>query len=165
MGDLREGVGVDVVLEAFAGFEGGLDKIHGSLQRKRLRKVVGGAIISAGAGAQLLQINDRPAKGRFWQIVALGAYGNDPHTAVAGAIVDVYAGEPDSINIAGGFPDIVKGNLAVPSDTFFGEHGKWCKSGQTIFAIITGAAAAQNIELLAWVYEVKVSDEEPMEIT
>lgn len=130
---------------------------------KPTRKPIGGSVIvpSTFTAPVLCILQAKPATGRCWNILRVGVFGADTHTAVTDVTVDVFAGDlldTSSLN----FPDCILSGAAVPSVTSFSKEVEWCYSGQMLYALIygTGLEAAQPYEVVARVAEYNTCDVE-----
>jgi hypothetical protein len=148
-----------------------VDQMHKHMKKGRepqpIRKPVGGAITLptgfSGTGPVLLTTELAPAKGQIWNVLKIGIFGPDPHTAVASVNADVFLGtNPDPS--APAFLDVTESGLAIPTISRYAKEVEWCYPGQQPFAMLygTGLAAGQNYELVLRVAEYKASEEEQM---
>jgi|SRR5579859_2192407 len=134
---------------------------------KPVRKPVGGSLVIpvgfSGSGPVLLAMQSSPAHGRSWNILKIGVFGADVHTAVASVNADVYAGDVVDYPIVNtNFNDAILSNLTVPSITQFGRRVEWAYSGQSVYALLygSGLAAGQSYVLVARVAEYNTNDVE-----
>lgn len=156
--------GIDV--EAFAALGSKVDKIHDHMMKgppKPVIKTVSGGLTVPATPAlpQLLTVNQFPAIGRMWNILKLGVFGADLHTAIASVNVDVYAGTlPDSM-VPPALPQGVV-SMSVPQTVNFARLVEWCEEGEQLFALLYGAGvvAGVNFTLIARVAEYNVFDVE-----
>lgn len=158
----------EVIIGAFADLGSKLDRLHKAVGRaKPVYKPVGGSLVVPVAPSlpQLLIFQGSPALGRIWNILKIGIFGPDPHTAVASVSVDVYAGNNPDPNTPT-FPDVILSGQAVPSVTQFSKEVEWCSSGQQIFCLLYGAGvvAGTQFEAVARVAEYNVIDVEARHI-
>lgn len=144
---MENSVGIDVVLEAFAGFESNQKTTHRLLDKRRLIKPVGGSILVPATPVipQIVRLQGAPARGRIWNILKIGVFGSDPHTSISNVSVDVYAGtqvDPSSPV----FTEVILSNLAVPSVTQFSKEVEWCESGEELFALFYGSGVVAGVQ-------------------
>lgn len=142
-------------------------KVHDSSDHDPdpVRKPVGGSIvIPTGFVAPVtIPIVQFPAHGRCWNILKVGIFGADTHTAVANVSCDIFAGDVLDLNSAvPNFLDCIVSASAVPFITTFGRKVEWAYSGQMIYALLngTGLTAGQPYELIARVAEYNTADVE-----
>lgn len=140
------------------------------IEPKPVHKPVGNSLVQSSAAPSpvLLEINDTPNVGKMWYVTQIGVLGTDGHTAVSGAIADVYIGpSPDAIS---GTPvtdfqaQIISG-ATIPTIANYGHHDKPIHSHEHIYVLLYGILSGQPIELVAHVDEYNVSEVERMHTT
>lgn len=160
-------VGAEVIVDLHDKTKQIHQRVHRNEDRP-VRKPVGGSLIIpagfSGSGPVILDIKATTlAHGRCWNILKIGIFGADVHTAVASVNADVYAGDVVDYPVVNtNFNDVILSNIAVPSITQFGRRVEWAYSGQSIYAILygSGLAAGQSYVLVARVAEYNTSDVE-----
>lgn len=134
---------------------------------KPVRKPVGvsitiPAVFTAPVMAVIPQV---PSMARQWNILMIGVFGADAHTAVTNVTADVYSGALPDPSLAT-LSDVILSAQPVPSINHFSRLIEWCEPNESIFMLLfgTGLAAGQNYELVARVAEYNVHDIEAREI-
>lgn len=145
---------------------GKVDATHKHLIKGRVkpvRKPIGGSVyLGAEPTAPILCIlQGKPATGRCWNILRVGIFGADTHTAVTDVTVDVFAGDLLD-NATLNFLDCIISAATVPSVTSFSKEVEWCYSGQSMYALLygSGLSADQPYEVVARVAEYNTCDVE-----
>lgn len=158
---------VEVGFDAFVDLGNKLDGIQRSLNRDAMLpniKTVGGST-NLVAATGVVEINERPAAGKIWNILKVIVISTDGHTALAGVIVDVYASALADVSAPAIDNLIVSGGTGnVPSITFYSKQVEWCNHGEEIFGQIYGGTVGQQIVLLARVAEYDYSAVQRMSI-
>lgn len=114
-----------------------------------IHKPVGNTLtVPAVAPASIVvEINTVPAAGRTWYISRLAILGTDGHTAVAGAVADVYAGPGQEVDPQ----SQIYSGLTIPTIIEEGRFHNPMHQNDHIYAIVYGAPANQVLTLVALV--------------
>lgn len=148
---------------------GQLDTINRNLKALRdvrpVYKMVGSSIVQQGAGPDFVQVRSSPAVGRVWNVLSLGVFGADDHTAVGGASAVFYATRSFITAAPGPLIDVISSPLSVPSTTWFSRQVVWVDSSELIQAIIYGGSNNAQFSIVANVAEYPVEAVEAMELS
>ena len=124
-----------------------------STYKNPVHKQIGASGTSTGPGNVMTLIaNDNPSAGKAWFVARFFIRGTDGHTAVGGAIADVYAGPGEEDNA---LAQIYSG-ISIP---FLAEEGRFhnpMHQNDQLYALIYNVPAAQNITMAATVWEYPV---------
>lgn len=162
---------IEVGAELIVDLHDKVNQMHGHVLSgnadKPIRKPVGGSLVIpstfSGTGPIQLLTEVNLAHGRMWNILKVGIFGADTHTAVASVNADIFAGDVVDYPVVNtNFNDCILSAAAVPSVTQFGRRVEWVYSGQSLYAQLygTGLAVGQTYVLVARVAEYNTNDVE-----
>lgn len=130
-----------------------MDRLCKKLEEKPIIRTVSGSTVLTGSTG-LVEIQERPAVGRIWNILKVGVLNVDGHTALSGVIVDVYSSALANPSTATIDNVIVSGGTGnVPSITWYSRGVEWCLPGEEIFGQVYGGTTGQQIVLVCRVAE------------
>lgn len=135
---------------------GKLDDIHkgiDGLRAKPLIKKAGTANSPSAATSQTLIIPQYPAAGRLWYVSRVVLIGADGHSAVPGAVADVYAGPSPGNTDA---PSQMYSGLFIPTIIEEGRFHNPVMHGEIVYVILTGLPAQQQVQFAIGYYEFPV---------
>ena len=105
---------------------------------------VGPANTPSAAGTQQLVIPLWPQMGRMWYIHRVVLLGADGHTAVAGALGDVYGGP--AANLTADATSQFYSGLAIPSIVVEGRYHNPVQFGERVYVMLYNLPAQQQIQ-------------------
>lgn len=129
-----------------------LDKMASPV--RPIRKNVGVANAPSTAATQTLVIPQAPASGRMWFIHRVVLLGTDGHTAVAGAVGDIYAGPAGNI-VADPTSQLYSG-LTLPTIIVEGRHHNPVLHGEQVYALLYSLPANQVVQFAVGIDEYPV---------
>jgi len=110
------------------------------------------------ANPQCIILNNMfPATGRVWEVVQVGVFGPDGHTAVTSAIADIYAGPAAGTDAPGDFSAFIESG-SVPCNFLIGDHKCYANANDRIYAWIYGYTAGAYLTLAGTVRDWRVED-------
>ena len=143
---LNVGGGFEIDIAESGDFDAHFGKLNKSIdglkerQRPIYRKLVVQGIVPA-TGPLILQIPMQAARGRIWNLTGASLIGADGHSAVTGAIGEIYTGDvsiPD--------PSSQVGIIAtVPNFLWWSRNVVWAGTEEDVYAIVYGATAGATI--------------------
>lgn len=128
-----------------------------------LRDFAVAATLPSGGPSVLVLSGMYPSVGRVWEVTQVGVFGPDGHTAVTGAIADIYAGPSAGTDFPGDFASFVNSG-AVPCNFLIGDHKCYCNAGDRIYAWIYGLAANTQLTLAGTIRDWRVEDRSEIRI-
>jgi hypothetical protein len=119
------------------------------LTDKPIYKPVGGTLVvpAGGSAPQLIRLNQRPSIGRTWNILKVGLYGSDAHTAVANVTVDVFSGYINVQQFNPSLQDCILSAQTVPSVYQFSTDVEFAASGEEVYGIAYGTGVTPGLTL------------------
>jgi hypothetical protein len=149
-----------------AGFLASIDQ-HMQKAEKHMRhplpvfkESMGGITIPAGAVAPVIVLfNTFPSQGRLWNLLQANFTGSDGHSVATGLIADLYAST--NVTASPPIPDLIVGNVSVPSFPTFSRQVVWIDRGEQPFLLLYGTlTAGQVVNCVLSVAEYKAGDVE-----
>lgn len=150
----------DVALETFLSTGKSINDNVGKLAKghaRPIRSAVGASNIPSAATTQTIALPLKPASGRMWYIHRVVVLGADGHTAVPGAVCDVYAGPSGEL-----LPDATSqlySGLLVPSIVEEGRYHNPVVFGETVYAIFYSLPANQVLQFAVGYYDYPAPDQ------
>lgn len=120
-------------------------KLVDAIQPVPLWKSLGVANVPTAATTTQLMVLGGPASGRMWFIHRVGILGGDNHTAVAGAVVEIYAGPGQEADATA----LLYTGLSVPSLIVEGRNHNPVQYGERLYALIYNPPANQQFQFVA----------------
>lgn len=117
-----------------------------------IRQTAVGAAVTPAAGPTVITLVPQgPAAGRIWCLTHVVITGNDDRTTVAGATFAVYRGEPpagfgQAPNLSGLLSPAT--GSTIPLERSYSENAVWIRGGETVFAMVYGAAAGTSLQMM-----------------
>jgi hypothetical protein len=124
-----------------------------------LRKNLGVANVPSAATAQVLNLGG-PAAGRMWFVHRVAILGADGHTAVSGAIADIYTG---TSLLADASSEIYAG-LPIPSIIIEGRHHNPVLFGEKLYVMLYTLPAQQIVQFSAGIEDYPAPDQLAMRV-
>lgn len=154
---------IDVMFKAWAAHAEAIEKKADTIIRQRpepLRKSIGVANTPvASTAAQLLDLGG-PAAGRMWFVHRVGILGADGHTAVSGAIADIYTGPALTADAT----SQIYSGLPIPSIVVEGRHHNPVLYGDGLYVICYNLPANQQLQFTAGIEDYPAPDQLAMSI-
>jgi len=151
------------MFKAWADHAAVLEKKADTIIRQRpepLRKSIGTSLLS-GTGPSTVTLDlGGPAAGRMWFVHRVGILGADGHTAVAGAIADIYTGPALGTDATS---EIYAG-LSVPSIVVEGRHHNPVLYGDGLYVIVYNVPTNQLLQFTAGIEDYPAPDQLAMSI-
>ena len=143
-------------------------KLSALVTAKPIHKPTMGSTQTGGVApaSLILPCQTHPASGRVWNVLSVSIFGNDDHTAVAGAIAAIYGGELSPSGSVtptpGPMSDLILTGATIPNITFVPDKAVWLHEMESIYAIIYTPPINTQFVLTARVGEYPVEAVEGM---
>jgi hypothetical protein len=154
---------LEAMAKSIAHMEDRIESHHKDHSSERfIVRTIGGSTVLTGATG-IVEVPQRPAAGRIWNLLKVILTSTDGHTSLAGVIVDIYSSSLVDPN-APVLDSLVQGNLGVPSVTYYSRKVEWCQPQEEVYGLIYGGTAGQQVNLALRVAEYPVGAIESMVI-
>lgn len=139
---------MEIGVELAAAFTDKLDKIHKAVsvrETKPVYRTLGASQI--GSAPLTLEVNETVTHGRFYNLLQLGIFGVDGHTALTNGLADIYVASsgvelPD-------FSAQILTSIPIPSVQTFSKEVVWIHPGERIVALLYGYTGSSAVTIVA----------------
>lgn len=121
-------------------------RLAGAAAPKPIRRRFGGSAVAAAGVVTNIPTYPICAEGRMWEIRKVGIFGGDTHTVVAGTTADIFAGSLQDLSTSD-FEGVFLSAVTVPTVKDFGRRHITLYAMDQVYALVSGAAANQQLVL------------------
>jgi hypothetical protein len=158
---------IGAAFDLITGMDEKLGKMHKHMSKqtvpKPIRRRFGGSGTAAAGVVTNVQCFPICAEGRMWVIRKVGIFGSDTHTVVASTTADLFAGSTQDLNV-GDFQGVFLSGVPVPTIKDFGNRHITLYAMDQVYALVTGAPAAQQLVVTGEADEYAIGDVEEMRV-